>query len=411
MSKQAKQTSIKAAAPAEGRVLILVENLPVPFDRRVWEEATALMKAGYTVSVICPKGKGHDSPHETINGIHIYRHNLPFEAQGALGYLLEYSTALFWQLILSFKVRRQHGVDVIQACNPPDLMFLIAAIHKLLFGTRFIFDHHDLAPELFEVKFGKKGFLHKVMLACERATFRLADASIATNETFRDIAIRRGGMSPDRVKIVRSYPDLERFRRVGPEPGVKKGFKYLVGYVGIMGNQDGIDLLVKAMSIIVHDKQRTDIGCLIIGDGPELENLKAQAKAEKVDDFVAFAGYVSGEPLLAKLSALDLGVIPDPSNAFNDNLSMNKVFEYMALGLPFVQFNLQQSAREAGEAAMILPHSTAEYLADGILELLADPERRQKMSAYGLQKAQRDFHWESQVPHLLDAYRTALSAR
>jgi glycosyltransferase involved in cell wall biosynthesis len=411
MSKQAKQTSIKAAAPAERRVLILVENLPVPFDRRVWEEATALMKAGYTVSVICPKGKGHDSPHETINGIHIYRHNLPFEAQGALGYLLEYSTALFWQLILSFKVRRQHGVDVIQACNPPDLMFLIAAIHKLLFGTRFIFDHHDLAPELFEVKFGKKGFLHKVMLACERATFRLADASIATNETFRDIAIRRGGMSPDRVKIVRSYPDLERFRRVDPEPGLKKDFKHLVGYVGIMGNQDGIDLLVKAMSILVHEKKRTDIGCLIIGDGPELENLEAQASAEKLDNVVEFAGYVSGNPLLAKLSALDIGVIPDPSNAFNDNLSMNKVFEYMALGLPFVQFNLQQSAREAGEAAMILPHSTAECLADGILELLADPERRQKMSAYGLQKAQRDFQWESQVPHLLDAYRTALSPR
>ena len=368
----------------------------------------ALNNAGYTVSVICPKGKGYDKPRETIDGIHVFRHSLPFEAKGALGYLLEYGTALFWQLVLSFRVRKQHGIDIIQACNPPDLMFLIAAVHKQLFGTRFIFDHHDLAPELFEVKFGKTGLLHRIMLACERATFRLADASIATNETFQTIAITRGEMPEDRVFVVSSYPDLNRFRRTAPDPNVKNGFEFLVGYVGIMGNQDGVDILVRAMSILVHSRKRTDLKCVIIGDGPELANLRRLTENEGIEHFMEFTGYLSGEALLSHLSSLDLGVIPDPSNVFNDNLSMNKVFEYMALGLPFVQFDLKQSAREAGEAAMVLPASTPECLADGIETLLADPDRRRKMAAYGIQTAQRNFHWKSQIPNLLDAYSKAL---
>lgn len=387
-------------------VLIIVENLPVPFDRRVWQEATALREAGYDVSVICPTGRGHDLAEEEISGIHVYRHPLPFEASGAAGYLLEYATALFWEFVLSLKVARRHGFDVIHACNPPDLIFLVASVHKLLAGKKFIFDQHDLNPELYEVKFGRRGFFHTLLEKFERMTFRLADASIATNQTFKRIAIERGGMAPERVWVVKSYPDLARFRRVDPLPALRQAHRYLVGYVGIIASQDGVDLLVKAMAHLATALGRTDIGCVIIGNGPELDNLKALARDLNVEQHVRFTGFLRGEELLAHLSSLDIGVIPDPPNPCNDKLSMNKVFEYMALGLPFVQFDLPQSRSEAGEAADVAREATPEALAEAMVRLLEDEDRRQRMSAYGLATAQRDFQWANEKHALIDCYAT-----
>jgi glycosyltransferase involved in cell wall biosynthesis len=389
-------------------VLIIVENLPVPFDRRVWQEATALKEAGYGVSVICPKGKGYNQSEEVIDGINIYRHNLPFEASSGLGYLVEYSAALFWEFLLSVKVLRRHGFDIIHACNPPDLIYLIASFYKIFFGKKFIFDQHDLNPELYEVKFGKRGHFHTLLSYFERRTFRWADASIATNQTFKKIAIERGGMKPGHVWIVKSYPDFTRFKRTEPSAEMRAGFKYLVGYVGIIAEQDGVDLLVKAMAHIVKHHKRTDSCCVVIGDGPALEAVKALAKSLGVESHVKFTGYLRGEALMTTLSSMAIGVIPDPPHACNNKLSMNKVFEYMSLGLPFVQFDLPQSGSEAGSAALVAADSTPEALATSILQLLDDPAARKRMSIEGRSMAERDFQWANEKQSLLAAYAHVL---
>lgn len=398
-----------ASDAKQGRVLIIVENLPVPFDRRVWQEARALEAEGYGVSVICPKGRGYDKSYECIEGINVYRHPQTVDASGPLGYLIEYSSALFWELFLSLKVQRRHGFDVIHACNPPDLIFLVAAFHKFLFGKKFLFDHHDLSPELFEVKFGRKGLVHKVLQTFERWTFGLADVSIATNKTFKDIAVKRGKMSPNKVWVVQSFPDLKRFVRIGESERRQSKFKHLAGYVGIMGNQDGVDCLVDAMAHIVHDLNRTDIGCLIVGDGPELEPMIEKSKRLGLTDYVEFTGFLSGRELLVNLSAFDIGVIPDPPNACNDKLSMNKVFEYMALGIPFVQFDLSQAKSEAGKASLIVEEATPKGLAEGMIELVEDEARREMSRVYGMERAKREFQWEDEKKSLLAAYEEVLS--
>jgi glycosyltransferase involved in cell wall biosynthesis len=392
-------------APTGSGVLIIVENLPVPFDRRVWQEAKALKEAGYGVAVICPKGKGQTSSYEDIDGIHIYRHSLPNEASdSAAGFLLEYASALFWQLRLSMKVFRRHGFDVIHACNPPDLIFLVALIYKVLFRKKFLFDHHDVVPEMFEVKFGRRGFFYRALLFCERMTFLSADASIATNETFKRIAIERGRMSPQRVWVVKSYPDLNAFRRVPPDLALRKGRAHLVGYVGIMNAQDRVDLLLLAMQHIVRRLHREDIHCLLVGDGPEYENLVRLAEELGLASFVTFAGYLTGAPLLHHLSSLDVGAIPDPPNPYNDKISLNKVFEYMTLGIPFVQYDLAESRAQAGAAAVIAKDPTPEGLGEAIVQLIDDPQRRAEMAAIGVSRAREEFHWEAEKSRLLEAY-------
>lgn len=204
------------AASNGRRVLIIVENLPVPFDRRVWNEATTLTRHGYQVAVICPQTDGYREKYEVLDGIRIYRHPLPVEARGAIAYPVEYTVALFWQFVLAWRVMRQGGFDVIHACNPPDTIFLIGGFFKLFFGKRFLFDHHDLNPELYEAKFGRRGFLYRALVALERWTFRTADISIATNNSYRTVAIERGGMNPDKVHVVRSGPQLERLKIIPP---------------------------------------------------------------------------------------------------------------------------------------------------------------------------------------------------
>ncbi len=402
--------NISAGRDVAHGVLIIVENLPVPFDRRVWQEALALHQAGYTVSVICPKAKGYDKAYEQIDGVHIYRHRLLVEGSGPISYLVEYTTALFWHFILSFKIARRHGFDIIHACNPPDLIFIVAIFHKLIFGKKFLFDQHDINPELYEAKFGRKDFFYRLLLLFEHWTFRWADGSLATNATLKELAVARGGMPLDRVWVVRSFPDLNRFRPVEPDPSVRRGFRYLVGYVGIMAEQDGVDLLVEAMNYIVKNLRRTDVACLIIGDGPQLSRLQALAGERGIADNVKFAGYVSGEALLAKLGACDIGVIPDPPNAVNGKLSMNKVFEYMALGLPFVQFDLTQAKSEAGAAARVVADPTPQALGEAIVTLLEDGAARERMRHYGRERAHRDFQWEHEKRSLLAAYATLLTA-
>ena len=395
-----------AAVTAPGAVLILVENLPVPCDRRVWDEARALRNAGTVVSVICPKGRGYTKSYEEIEGIHVYRHGLPVEGNDLFGYLIEYACALVCQLALSVKIRRKHGFDVIHACNPPDLMFLIGLIYKVGFRTRFVFDHHDLSPELYQVKFGRQGLVHKLLLFLERCSFRTADISLATNETFRAIATSRGRMPATKVWIVRSAPDLTRFRRTQPIIELRRGRKYLVGYVGVVARQDGLDVLLHAVQHAVTIRGRSDVQWLIIGDGPDLDIVRKLANRLCISDFVTFAGFVVGAQLLSHLSSLDVGVIPDPPNQYNSKVSMNKVFEYMALGIPFVQFDLPENTRIAGEAAEVVSRCDAGALGDAVLDLLDDPGRRAAMARRARERADVMFGSNLDGKRLIEAYRS-----
>jgi glycosyltransferase involved in cell wall biosynthesis len=387
------------------RVLILVENLPSPFDRRVWQEANALRDAGYVVSIICPTGKGYEKKFEEIDGIAIYRYNLPFEADGALGYLLEYSTALFRTFLLSWKVLFTRGFDVIHACNPPDLFFLIGGFFKLL-GKKFVFDHHDINPELYEAKFGRRDFFWKLMVALERWTFKTADASIATNESYRRIAIERGGMDPERVHVVRSGPSLERLRILPPDPSLRKGRKHLVGYVGVMGKQEGIDLLLQAVRAIVHEHGRHDIQFGLVGGGTSLAELKTLAAQLEVQDYVTFTGRVPDAELLAMLNTAAICVNPDIANEMNDKSTMNKIMEYMALAKPIVQFDLTEGRFSAQEASAYAKRNDPEDLAAKIIELVDDPARRAEMGAYGRQRVENELEWRFEAPKLLAAYES-----
>lgn len=385
------------------RVLFIVENLPSPFDRRVWQEATTLHDAGYTVSIICPTGKGYEKKYELIDGIHIYRHSLPAEGAGALGYLLEYSAALFWEFYLSWKVLFKHGFDVIHACNPPDNIFLIGGFFKLL-GKKFLFDHHDINPELYEAKFGRRDFFYKVMLAWERWTFRTADVSIATNESYKRIAIERGRMSPDRVFVVRSGPKLDRLRILPPVEALKCGKKYLVGYVGVMGKQEGIDYLLRSARHIIHDLGRTDIHFGLVGGGTSLDEMKDYARELGIGDYVTFTGRVPDQELLEMLNTADVCVNPDVANDMNDKSTMNKIMEYMALGKPIVQFDLTEGRFSAQDASVYAEKNNPEDMARKIIELLDDAERRNEMGKFGRNRVENQLEWKYEAPKLLAAY-------
>ena len=389
------------------KILILVENLPSPFDRRVWQEATTLRQAGHEVSIICPTGKGYEKKFESIDGIDIYRYDLPAEGEGALGYLVEYSAALAFTFFLSLKVKK--GFDVIHACNPPDLFFLIGGFWKL-FGKKFLFDHHDANPELYEAKFGRRDVLYKAMLLLEKLTFRTADVSIATNESYKRIAVERGGMAPERVFVVRSGPSLERLKIVPPVPSLKKGRKFLVGYVGVMGKQEGIDLLLEAVRFIVKEKRRTDIHFGLVGGGTSLQEMQDLSEALCVSDYVTFTGRVPDEQMLAMLNTADVCVNPDVANEMNDISTMNKIMEYMALGKPIVQFDLTEGRFSAQDASLYARKNDPKDLAEKILALLENESLRSEMGQFGRARVENELEWRYEAPKLLAAYE-ALGAR
>ena len=388
---------------ASKRILILVENLPSPFDRRVWQEATTLRDAGYEISIICPTGRGYERKFEAIDGINIYRYNLPIEAEGALGYAAEYATALFWSFVLAWRVFFTRGFDVIHACNPPDLLFLIGGFFKL-FGKKLVFDHHDINPELYEAKFGRRDFFYRLMLKLERWTFRTADISIATNESYRRIAIGRGGMDPNRVFIVRSGPSLERMKIEAGNVQLKCGRRYLVGYVGVMGKQEGINLLLHAVHHIVFDFNRNDIHFGLVGGGTSLEEMKALALSLKIAPFVTFTGRVPDEEMLAMLNTADVCVNPDIANEMNDKSTMNKIMEYMALAKPIVQFDLTEGRFSAQEASLYALRNDSKDFARKIIELVDDERLREQMGQAGRARVLNDLAWHHETPRLLAAY-------
>jgi glycosyltransferase involved in cell wall biosynthesis len=386
------------------RVLIIVENLPVPFDRRVWMEATTLRSAGYEVSVICPMGRGYSSRYEVIDGVHIYRHPLPKEGDGLFGYILEYGSALIWELALALRILVTRGFDVIHACNPPDLIFLVAMLFRP-FGKKFLFDHHDLCPELFETKFGHRGLQYKMMVLAERMTFALASITIATNDSYRTIAIERGRMPPDRVFVVRSGPNLDKIKPGLPRTERKRGKAYLVGYVGVIGRQEGLDLLVDAAAWL-KAQGRDDIHYGIVGGGPELEAIKAYAAKQGVDSIFTFTGRAPDQEMLDMLNTADVCVNPDRVDAMNNLSTMNKIMEYMALGKPIVQFDVKEGRFSAQEASVYALANDPIDLARKIADLIDQPAKRAAMGEFGLQRVHAHLGWEHERPKLLAAYDT-----
>ena len=391
-------------ASAGKRVLIIVQNLPVPFDRRVWQEATALAASGYQVAVICPLARGYTERYECLQGIHIYRHPLPLEAKGPGGYLLEYASSLFCELALAFRVLWRHGFDAIHACNPPDNIFLIGALFKLFAGKRFVFDHHDINPELYEAKFGRRDFFYRLVRLAERLTFLVADISIATNESYRRIAIERGRMAPEKVFVVRSGPSLERLRILPPVPDLKRGRQFLVGYVGVMGAQEGIPYLLEAARHIVRDLGREDVHFMLAGGGPALTEMRRRTAQLGLESHVEFLGRVPDETLLEVLNTADVCVNCDEVNPMNDKSTLNKIMEYMALAKPIVQFELTEGRFSAREASLYARPNDARDFAQKILTLLADPARRERMGRFGRERVERQLAWQHEAPKLLAAY-------
>ena len=393
------------------RILIIVENLSVPFDRRVWSEAQALRAAGYTVSIICPKSRGYDAAEETLEGIHIYRHRLPIEARGAMGYLIEYSAALFWEFILSIRVARRHGFDVIHACNPPDLIFIIGLFYKVFAGKSFLFDHHDICPEFWEAKFSRRGLFWKLLVAVEKCTFWTADIAIATNELYRKIATSRGGMPPDRVFVVRSGPRIDRIRKLPADSRWRNRRRYLVGYVGVISRTEGLDLLLDAVNHIVRRRTRSDVQFVVAGSGPEYYEVAQLCGDMHLNDFVTFTGRVDDETLFSMLSTADVCVNPDRVTPYNNLSTMNKIMEYMTLGRPIVQFDVIEGRFSAGDASLYAKANDPEDFGDKILTLLDDRKRRDRMGQIGEQRVHEKLEWSHEWPKLLKAYDTVFELR
>jgi glycosyltransferase involved in cell wall biosynthesis len=396
--------------------VIIVENLPVPFDRRVWQEAKALQEAGWAVSVICPATERFPARREVIDGIRIFRHPLPLEARGIWGFFIEYGTALFHQARLLVSIRKSANFDIIQACNPPDLLFLVAWPWKL-FGKKFVFDHHDICPELMEAKFGTRRLLQPILLLAEKLTFKAADLVISANESFRQVAISRGGKSPDDVVAVYSIPDKRFFSSVTPgsrtEIGteIRGGKRTVIGYVGIVGDQDGVDNIVRMALELLKRHSIEDFKCVIVGDGPALPSVKALAVELDVCEHVTFTGYLSGKQLIEALSEFDIGVIPDPINPYNDKISMNKVFEYSAMGLPIVAFNLSETKRLLRDAALIATSGDANGLADQVARLIRDPELRYEFGRKAKALADSEFQWEAEAKRYVTAMAGLLDGK
>ncbi|KQX46295.1 MULTISPECIES: glycosyltransferase family 4 protein [unclassified Streptomyces] len=391
------------------RALILVENLSVPFDRRVWQECTTLRDAGWEVHVICPQGGKRDTePEAVIDGVRIHRYPLRAATGGPAGYLREYGSAL-WH---TFRLARKVGpVDVVHACNPPDLLFLPALWMKRR-GARFVFDQHDLVPELYLSRFDRgEDLLYRAVCALERRTYRAADVVIATNESYRDVAVRRGGKRPEDVFVVRSAPDTDRFRPVPPEPELKRGKAHLLCYLGVMGPQDGVDYALRALAKLRDEVGRTDWHAVFVGAGDTFDAMVELSRKLGLSEQVEFTGRVPDADLVRYLSSADVCLSPDPCNPLNDVSTMNKVLEYMVMGRPMVSFDLREARVSAGDAAVYASADDESEFARLIALLMDDPEQRARMGKLGQERVDGPLSWRNSQRSLLAAYAAACGDR
>jgi glycosyltransferase involved in cell wall biosynthesis len=397
-------------AGAAKKILIVVENLPVPFDSRVWKEACSLRAAGYAVTVLCPRGKGYTKNYELLEGIHVYRHPMPKEGNTAFGYIWEYGWALFWEFWYAWWIFLRRGFQVMQGCNPPDDIVFVALPFKLL-GVKYIFDHHDANPELYLSKFEREGFFYKTQVWLEKITYRFSDVVMATNGSYKELAIRRGGLAPEDVFVVRNGPDLKTFKPAPPNPALKHGKTYLVGYVGTMSIQEGLDILLD-VALHIKDLGRRDIHFTCVGGGPGLAGLRKMVRDKGLDEMVDFTGRIPDRQLLDILSTADVCVNPDKPCDMNNISTMIKIMEYMALGKPIVQFDLKEGRVSAQAASLYADNrNQAPDFAAKILWLLENPEERKTMGEFGRRRVQEELAWEYSVGNLVAAYQRAFARR
>lgn len=407
-SKRAKASPAKRDAP---RILIIVQNLPVPFDRRVWLECQALVSAGYRVAVVCPKGSG-DPAYQVIDSVELYKYR-PYAPGGSkISFIAEYAYSFLATMWGALKARRSGRFAVIQACNPPDIFWPLALAFRALEGTRFVFDHHDLCPELFQSRFPSGPKLpYKGLLALERRTHQAANHVISTNDSYREIAVTRGGKRADEVTVVRTGPDLRRLRPGEPDPELRRGHRYLVVYIGVMGPQDGVDIVVRAADIVVSKLGRDDIAFTLIGSGDCFDDLVALRDRLGLAGHVEFTGRAPDEQVMRIMSTADAGLSPDPKNPLNDVSTMNKTMEYMVFGLPVVAFDLRETRVSAGDAAVYVQPNDEQQYAEAIVALLDDEPRGELMGKYARQRVEHELAWDHQEVTYLGVYERVLKER
>jgi glycosyltransferase involved in cell wall biosynthesis len=387
------------------RILIIVQNLPVPFDRRVWLECQALVSAGYRVAVVCPKGSG-DPAFEVVDTVELYKYR-PYAPGGSkLSFVAEYVYSFLATARETLRARRSGRFAVIQACNPPDIFWPLALAFRWLEGTRFVFDHHDLCPELFRSRFPRGPKLpYRGLLALERRTHRAADHVIATNDSYREIAMTRSGKRADEVTVVRTGPDLRRLQPGEPVPELRRGHRFLVAYIGVMGPQDGVDIVVRAAGLVVSKLGRDDIAFTLIGSGDCFDDLVALRDELGLAGHVEFTGRAPDELVARIMSTADAGLSPDPKNPLNDVSTMNKTMEYMAFGLPVVAFDLRETRVSAGDAAVYVQPNDERQYAEAIVALLDDETRRSRMGKLARERVERELAWDYQESAYLGVYQ------
>jgi len=398
------------------RVLIIVQNLPVPFDRRVWLECQALVAAGYEVSVVCPKGKG-DPAYEVIDTVRLYKYR-PYAPGGSkLSFVAEYGYSFLATAWQTLKARRAGRFAVMQACNPPDIFWPIGLALRGTDRTKFVFDHHDLCPELFESRFENGPKLpHRGLLALERRTHRTADHVISTNDSYRDIAIRRSGKKPEDVTVVRTGPDPDKLKRDQEDPELRRGRRFLAAYIGVMGPQDGVDIVVRAANIVVHEMGREDIAFTLIGKGDCFDELVALRDELKLNGHVEFTGRAPDELVKKVMSTADIGLSPDPMNPLNDVSTMNKTMEYMSFELPVVAFDLRETRVSAANAAVYVkptgsPEQDVRDYAQAIVDLIDNPDERARMGKLGRARVEQELAWPHQERAYVSVYQRIAPAK
>ncbi len=386
-------------------VLIIVENLPVPNDRRVWLESLALRDAGYNVAVISIKGRNATESHVFRDGVHIYRYPTPWPANNALGFVMEFAYCWLMTFGLSVYIAFRHGIDIIHACNPPETFWLIGWLYKLL-GKKFLFDHHDLSPEMYYSRFRRTGLTYKLLVLLERLTYKTADVVVTLNETYRRVAVERAGYPHDKIYIACSGPDHHRLQPVPPDESLKQGRRYMVSYLGVLNPQDGVDTFVRVADHIVHTLGRQDILFVIMGSGDSDEMLRDLTRELQVEEDIHFTGWVQADTMRQYLSTSDVCVDTMPKNGYSDAVTQNKVLEYMSMARPIAVFDLVETRVAAQDAAVYARPDDVADLSAKIVELLADEPRRQAMGAIGRKRVETLYAWEFQKQGLLAAYGT-----
>ncbi|HLV97930.1 MAG TPA: glycosyltransferase family 4 protein [Ktedonobacterales bacterium] len=394
------------------KVLLLIENCSVPMDSRVWAEALTLRERGFQVSIIGPKGTNLDQEsYVYLDGVHIYRYWSPPNSSNATAYVFEYGVAMVRTFLLSLKVLLRHGFDVIHVANPPDTYFVIGLFYRLL-GKKFIFDQHDLSPELFQTKFSDRmPFLHRPLLFVERCSYRIAAVVITSNTTMKEFAIKRGHVCANKVFAVYNGVDLNRINRVTPEPALKHGRRFLLAFVGAMEVQDGVEYLLLALHTLVHERGRRDVSLVLMGDGDHAPVLRKLASELRLDEYVHFKGWTQAKDVARFLSAADVGLVPEPQNGLNEYCTLGKTLEYMAVSKPSVAFDLPETRRVAGDAALYARPNSAEDFADKIEILLNDEALREQMGAVGRKRIDEEFSWDHTKTELLRAYEALVSEK